>query len=334
MGMMFMKKKTIKILFVFIGIFSFLFFNDNVMAEEIMVQHRAYYQVTGDNLNKDNYLLYTTYDKYSYSLEYYFSDSTGKHSYTSGGKMEKVYDKDGNVVSYKYNGDYGVNDAMLILKNFNESGKWGFKADYNNVPYGFFVFWDESVFTVAKYTVVAFSKDTEEDVKGEVDDYIYNNFINTTILKFYLDENEKTIGYDINNKSSMRKAASDAKGTPFEDLVEATSNSSGGNTSITDPSSIEIVEKNDCISLLGEEIERLIKNVLKTIQYLGPILVAILTIFDLIKAALGGEEEEMKKVYQKLVKRLIAAVLLFFIPLLVNFMLDLLNVTNANCNIT
>ena len=84
-------------------------------------------------------------------------------------------------------------------------------------------------------------------------------------------------------------------------------------------------DKTDCRSILDSEVRKLLNNILKTIQYAGPILVTVFTIIDLIKASVTGDAGELKKVYQKLIKRLIAAVLLFFVPTLVNLIIDLVD---------
>ena len=83
----------------------------------------------------------------------------------------------------------------------------------------------------------------------------------------------------------------------------------------------------NCHSIVSKNFHDFLQKVLDFIKYLGPTLVAIFTIIDLIKAALSGDAGEMKKMSQKLIKRLIAALLLFFIPLIVNLIFDLVGIT-------
>lgn len=87
---------------------------------------------------------------------------------------------------------------------------------------------------------------------------------------------------------------------------------------------IDLSGPSGCKNILGDDVTNILHNILKTIQYAGPILVAIMTIIDLVKASLSGEQDELKKMMPKFIKRLVAAMLLFFIPLLVNLIFDII----------
>ena len=86
-------------------------------------------------------------------------------------------------------------------------------------------------------------------------------------------------------------------------------------------------EGTDCNSILGNEMTEVINNIFKTIQYAGPILVILLTAADILKVVLNGEMNEMKKISNKFMKRLIAAMLLFFVPLLCGIVFDVVGIT-------
>ncbi len=68
--------------------------------------------------------------------------------------------------------------------------------------------------------------------------------------------------------------------------------------------------------------------VLKVIQYAAPIILIIWGSIDLIRAITAGKEEEIKKKQGILIKRAIAAVILFFVPLLVSTLLGLIGSTD------
>ena len=87
----------------------------------------------------------------------------------------------------------------------------------------------------------------------------------------------------------------------------------------------------DC-GMLPAEVQTLLKNILTLIKYAGPILVIVFTIIDLIKASVSGEAEELKKVSSRFVKRIIAAALLFFIPIIINIIFDFFEITSPNCS--
>ena len=57
----------------------------------------------------------------------------------------------------------------------------------------------------------------------------------------------------------------------------------------------------------------------------GVILLVVLGMLDFVKAAASGEQEEMKKSKSKFVKRLIACVVLFFVPIIVKILVGLVN---------
>lgn len=83
----------------------------------------------------------------------------------------------------------------------------------------------------------------------------------------------------------------------------------------------------DCAGLLGPDMTLIVQNIFKTIQYAGPILVAIFTTIDMIKAAFSGEQDDIKKAKNKFVKRLIAAICLFFIPIICNLIFGIAGIT-------
>ena len=61
------------------------------------------------------------------------------------------------------------------------------------------------------------------------------------------------------------------------------------------------------------------RNILRWIKYIIPIAVIILGILDFIKAIGADKEDEIKKAQGKFIKRLIAAALIFLIPLIIEF---------------
>ena len=91
-------------------------------------------------------------------------------------------------------------------------------------------------------------------------------------------------------------------------------------------------EEVSCDALLPEEVQKIFKDVLNIVKFVGPILVIILTIFDLIKASVSGDPGEMKKVSSKFIKRLVAAILLFFIPILIGIIFDFFDLTAPDCS--
>lgn len=97
----------------------------------------------------------------------------------------------------------------------------------------------------------------------------------------------------------------------------------------------ENVEKADkVITLDGRVITPAVQNIifwiLTAVKYVGIIALIVLGILDFLKAAASGSEDETKKSRQKFVKRLIACIILFLMPYLVNLLLSLVNLTMSN----
>jgi hypothetical protein len=101
--------------------------------------------------------------------------------------------------------------------------------------------------------------------------------------------------------------------------IEKVASTNTGNSGIAN-------EDKSCDAILGS-FSVTVNNILKFIQYLGPVLVGVFTVIDFIKAALSGEQDDMKKASRNFSKRIIAAILLFFIPTIVNLIFELLGLT-------
>ena len=76
-----------------------------------------------------------------------------------------------------------------------------------------------------------------------------------------------------------------------------------------------------------------ISNILRWIKYLLPVAVIVLAILDFIKAIGADKDDEMKKAQGRFVKRLIAAALVFIIPLIIEFILDKMGFGYDDCGL-
>ena len=92
-------------------------------------------------------------------------------------------------------------------------------------------------------------------------------------------------------------------------------------------------------SILGdvndeESVAWLLQQILNFIKIIGPILVVVLSSVDFIQVIVKSDDEAMAKAQKKLIKRLILAALLFFIPTLVQTILDIFGITgDPTCGI-
>lgn len=88
---------------------------------------------------------------------------------------------------------------------------------------------------------------------------------------------------------------------------------------------------------LGEDVTRDLYGVLKIFQIAAPVLCIVFSTLDVVKTvAKGDADAEMKKLAQKFGKRMIYTVLLFFLPILVDQVMQIADVwgVNGTCDLT
>ena len=85
------------------------------------------------------------------------------------------------------------------------------------------------------------------------------------------------------------------------------------------------INPTDCNQLLGKDVINFINEIMKWVRIFVPILLIGLGILDFTKAAFQKNEEDMKKIREKFIKRIIAAVLVFLAPIFINLLLELAN---------
>ena len=114
------------------------------------------------------------------------------------------------------------------------------------------------------------------------------------------------------------------------------------NTETLSNNYVQILDETiDCTSketgILGsvqdeESVAWLLQKILNYIKILGPSLAIALGTIDFVKAIVTSDEKSMKETQKKFVNRLIAAFLLFFVPLIVQVLLNLFGfTTNIAC---
>ena len=95
---------------------------------------------------------------------------------------------------------------------------------------------------------------------------------------------------------------------------------------------IGAITGSDCGGLLP--LVRVVrKGVFPLVQIVIPIGLIIYGTIDLGKAVIAGKEDEMKKAQQRFIRRLIAAALLFIVPLILEFVLDKMGFGYDSCSL-
>ncbi len=80
----------------------------------------------------------------------------------------------------------------------------------------------------------------------------------------------------------------------------------------------------DCEAIIDAEVWEFLQQVFNVIKYAGPLLCLILSTSDFVKAAASQDKDALVKAAKTTGKRVVYALILFFIPTLINFLFPLL----------
>ncbi len=98
---------------------------------------------------------------------------------------------------------------------------------------------------------------------------------------------------------------------------------------------VEMMILFDCVNTKAAPIFRIAAKLVHILQFLIPIILIVLVALDLFKAMsnVNIDDKTKKDAMNKILKRLIYAVIIFLIPMVVNFLLDkVMKVTNESNN--
>lgn len=73
------------------------------------------------------------------------------------------------------------------------------------------------------------------------------------------------------------------------------------------------------------------QNLFDFCKILIPLLIIGLSMFDFIKAIVGKDDKDLKKAFNRLLKRLALAVVFFFLPMLINYFLEIIGTNSSVC---
>jgi len=95
---------------------------------------------------------------------------------------------------------------------------------------------------------------------------------------------------------------------------------------------------NTCKDLFSDEFIEKLNSYLKWLRILAPILVIFFGTMDFVRAIFSANDEDIKKAQKRFVIRLVAAVVIFFIPTIINLLLKIANsvwgnIDSNSCNI-
>ena len=85
------------------------------------------------------------------------------------------------------------------------------------------------------------------------------------------------------------------------------------------------IEACKSIACLPTEVASITMFIYNAIRIVTPLILVIVGMFDMVKAITAGKEDEIKKSQQLLVKRAVAAVIIFLLFSLISWMLNILS---------
>ncbi len=86
-----------------------------------------------------------------------------------------------------------------------------------------------------------------------------------------------------------------------------------------------------CTGLLGPTLKKDLEGILKIIQILAPLIVVLLTTVEFIGAVASKDDDALKKGLNRLVTRLVLVAVLFFLPLILNYLLQIIDSKYSTC---
>ncbi|MGN1342517.1 MAG: hypothetical protein ACI4VL_04765 [Bacilli bacterium] len=91
-------------------------------------------------------------------------------------------------------------------------------------------------------------------------------------------------------------------------------------------------EPKNCKELFDDDVVEIINDVMKIIRITVPILLLVFGITDFFRATFDTNEDNMKKNRDRFIKRIIAAIIVFIVPIFVNLVLKLANIVWDDIN--
>ena len=84
---------------------------------------------------------------------------------------------------------------------------------------------------------------------------------------------------------------------------------------------------------LGEQTTEVLKDIYTAIRIAVPALVILLCSVDMLKAVIAQDDKEMQTALSRTIKRVIIGLAIFFIPTVLDVILDLVGIVDGTCSI-
>ncbi len=159
-------------------------------------------------------------------------------------------------------------------------------------------------------------------IKCDIQNYLYEKGIGNVpgTIKGYLSD---IATCSVNIKNNLTSIGEQDKNDEFQEIKDSLKD-------ILERYEVSVII--DCEGLLGEELREKLNFYMTIVRILIPIVVIALGAVDFASAVLASDEDKMKKAQARFIKRLIIGVAIFFVPTIINIILDIFNSVWTNIN--
>lgn len=288
--------KNKKMLMIFVFLFVFFGMNKGVFADDDNSKYCYYMNddvITGTNA-VIRFVPTSNYEGMNYNITFY-----------SFGQTQGVKEKEGNIDNFFKSGNNKKNLSKNLEINYYLPAKSKeVISNFMSAPCPKYVYYEASNnYFLGFWATNIFVSDNESELQTLARDT--NNWIGGA------DHNHEGAYYASNYKNGQ-VITSKVFWAKFGDI-----NSSG-----------DIVPVKDCESLFGdpnddESIGHLINTAMSYIRWAVPVLIIVFGTIDMFKAVISSNEDEMRKAQKSFMKRVIAGVVVFFVPIFVNLLMNI-----------
>lgn len=237
-------------------------------------------------------------------------------------KIELIDKLSGNTIPYVVS---AVSPEQDKIDNF----KWNAKCSYCDDEYGCFnLYFNDNDFLVDNSRKNIHSQTYGFKFEDIAD--IYFSMCPSTVYEYYTVgisdvSNSHNAQYYFVKPSGVREGLTVAGSTKTYLNRIALSNANYVDDSGSTDDDFVSVDVDNCEQLFGPRLIEIINSIMSIIRIIIPILLVVLGILDFSKATFAGKEDEMAKNRKRFINRIIAALIVFLVPMFVNLLLTLAN---------
>lgn len=282
------------------------------------IKHSEYFdsEITFKYNDKEGILNLTECPKYS-----------SKYHPTNNTEIELYYEKKWNKPDYVLLDEFSCN----CVPDLDKHDDWLAKCSYGDEENGYTdLYFSETKYKIETNRHGLTGASGAFDVSDVIDMYGVGKWCPSVLWEYYYKpSNSKQSGllqYYLVKPSWTPEYSCDGNGcTTLTKLLYEDGNSDYYEEIDKDDSGEGNVKLDSCEDLLGPELLNWINNLMNYVKIIVPILLIGFGIFDFTGAIFAGSEDDMKKSQSKFFKRIIAALLIFISPIIINLFLTLAN---------